>query len=139
MVAFPELYNQFSSLPYNSALIRTANGISFRAMFAILIYIGIILCLFISLILIFKKSKKTLLAIIVLGAGICSRILIGFSATVWASGDRTCFCLMISMIVICLLILEHNDEKSIQKFVNLATVFFVLGFLEHFILNYIYW
>ena len=94
------------------------------------IYIMTILCLFISLILIFGKRCKTIIAILVLGAGICSKIMLGFSATVWASGNRTGFVLMVSMIITTILILEEQKKNVIDKFLTMIMICGIFSLFE---------
>lgn len=49
----------------------------------------------------------------------CSKIMLGFSATVWASGDRTGFVLLVSMIITTILILQEQEEKNMDNFLNI--------------------
>lgn len=122
----PKFIYSFKDYPVENVL--TQNG---NAGYMILsIYMAIILCIFISLILIFRKQYRTILAILILGAGMCAKIMLGFSPTVWASGDRTGFILMISMILVIILILEEQNEKMIDNFLNIIIACGIFSFFE---------
>lgn len=118
-VIAPDFVYVFLSIPEETALLQSGVVTPLENYMALIIFVVIIFCLFISLILIFGKRYQTLLAIIILGAGICSKIMLGFSATVWASGDRTGFVLLVSMIIATILILQEQEENIIDKFLNI--------------------
>ena len=75
--------------------------------------ISVIMCLmFIYLLLVIFK-KDNLLPVFILLAGICSRIMMGFSPTIFASGERTFLFLYMSIIIVCLLVIYklYEDKK----------------------------
>ena len=65
------------------------------------------------------RKNQTVLTIMIFGAGLCSKIMLGFSATVWASGNRTGFVLLVSMIITIIFILQEQDEKLMDRFLNI--------------------
>lgn len=83
-----------------------------------MIYFGNIGCIFISLYLVFGNTSKSLIAILVFGAGICSRILMGFIVTVFASGNRTQLIFIVMMIVLILMMLEKQEKKFNENVFN---------------------
>lgn len=64
------------------------------------VYLFLIGCIAFSVYFLHGKSKETLLQLVILGAGLLSRVIIGLSPTIYASGDRTAiFCSMAVLIV----------------------------------------
>lgn len=88
-------------------------------------------CLFISVAILFGKSKKTFIAILCIGAGICTRMMMGFSASVFASGYRTQLIFLTSMIIISNLILEENDEEKLSSYTNLLIPFVCISIINN--------
>lgn len=78
------------------------------------------ICIALSLILIFKKLNNNV-AVLVFFVGLSSRLIMGFSPTVFVSGERTMLFFEFSMIIVSILlwqeIIKKNDknEKKIQK------------------------
>lgn len=117
------IFGVYSLIPdYNSALIEFLKGgmihyrmteatYSFKLMPDI---IFLIIC-FIMILCIWSLTENInhkLLAVFAFGLGLGSRMLMGFSPTVWASGYRT-FCIMfITFIYIALIVLKQEKIKS---------------------------
>lgn len=81
----------------------------FSPLFDIL-YLGVLVCVLYTVSQLMKNRLLTLKIYTVLAAGIASRMLMGFSPTVWASGYRT-FCIMfLSFIITASIIL--NTERT---------------------------
>lgn len=78
------------------------------------------ICLSLSILLIFKNLKNNI-AILVFLVGLASRVIIGFSPTVFSSSDRTMIFFQFAMIIVSILIwqelIKKNDklDKKIQK------------------------
>ena len=78
------------------------------------------ICIALSLILIFKKLNNNV-AVLVFFVGLSSRLIMGFSPTVFVSGERTMLFFEFAMIIVSILlwqeIIKKNDknEKKIQK------------------------
>ena len=84
----------------------------FSPLFDIL-FVIVLVCVLYTVAHILKNKKLTLASYTVLAAGMASRMLMGFSPTVWASGYRT-FCIMIiSFIIVSVIIL--NIERTVKK------------------------
>lgn len=132
----PDFTYIFLSIPEKTTLIQSGAFIPLENYMALIIFVITILCMFLSLILVFGKNYKTILAILVLGAGVCSKIMLGFSATVWASGNRTGFVLMISMIITIILILQEQKEKVIDNFLNITMVCGIFSVFEKIIASF---
>lgn len=78
------------------------------------------ICIAMSLLLIFKNLKNNV-AILVFLVGLASRLIMGFSPTVFLSGERTMLFFEFSMIIVSILVwqelIKKNDksDKKIQK------------------------
>lgn len=78
------------------------------------------ICLIMSLLLIFKNLKNNV-AILVFLIGLASRLIMGFSPTVFLSGERTMLFFDFSMIIVSIIVwqelIKKNDknDKKIQK------------------------
>ncbi len=78
------------------------------------------ICLIMSLLLIFKNLKNNV-ALLVFLVGLASRLIMGFSPTVFLSGERTMLFLDFSMIIVGLLVWQElikksdKNDKKIQK------------------------
>lgn len=107
-----------------------------ESLMILMIYVAIILTWFISLILLFGKNNRTIIAILILGAGVCSKIMLGFSPTVWASGNRTGFILILSMIITIILIFQNENEKVIDNFLNICIACGILSIFEKGVENF---
>jgi len=84
----------------------------FSPLFGIL-FVLVLICVLYTVAHLLEDKILTLKAFIILAAGMASRMLMGFSPTVWASGYRT-FCIMIiSFIIVTVIIL--NRERTVVK------------------------
>lgn len=66
----------------------------------ILYYLVVLLCVIISIYWIHGRSFETLLELIIIAAGFMSRFMIGFSPTIYASGDRTALFASVALLII---------------------------------------
>ena len=82
--------------------------------------------LFISLYLTFGNTKKTLISILAFGAGVCSKLIMGFMPTVYASGARTNLIFLVMLISLIVMMLEKIDKKYKYMLLNLLIIFAVL-------------
>jgi len=80
----------------------------------LMISLVVITCIFISLLLIFKKLRNNV-AFYVFGCGLATRILMGFSPTVFVSRNRTCIFLEFACLICALLIWQEFIKKAEKK------------------------
>ncbi len=77
-----------------------------------IIFIIIVAIMLINILSLVNSNGKRFYCVIILGLGLGSRMLMGFSPTVWASGCRT-FCIMfITFILTALLIVTQKEQKK---------------------------
>ena len=74
---------------------------------ATLLIIGLLICLLVGIYLAFDNKKKAIFSCLLLLMGAFSRIIMGFSPTVWASGMRTYYILFVVSTIIILLLFEE--------------------------------
>ena len=80
----------------------------------LIISLAVIACIFVCLLLIFKKLKHNI-AFYVFGCGLVTRILMGFSPTVFVSRNRTCIFLEFACLICALLIWQEFIKKTEKK------------------------
>ena len=136
---FPELIEQFSSFQINTV----ETWINMRNFNILANYIPLILCIInfgfmmISIYLVFGNRLKSVIAILVLGAGICSRLMMGFMPSIFVSGNRTQLTFIITMIVLSIMILDDESENSIMKAKNILLLPSFLAILNSVYLSLI--
>ena len=65
-----------------------------------LYYLVVLLCVIISICWIHGRNFETLLELTIIAAGFMSRFMIGFSPTIYASGDRTALFASVALLII---------------------------------------
>lgn len=76
------------------------------------IYFVVGIALLVGLYLVFRQSFKSILCIGLFIGGLGSRFMLGFSPSVWVSGNRTYTFLFFSLLVICILIIKQFYEDQ---------------------------
>lgn len=88
-----------------------------------------------SLLLIFKKLNNNV-ALIVFFAGLASRLLMGFSPTIFSSGERTMiffeFAMIISSILIWQELMKKNDKNDIKIQKRTGIIIKCIGAIQYF-------
>ena len=83
-------------------------------------------------------GKKNLLPVFIILAGFCSRFIVGFSPTIFASGPRTAFFMYMSLIIVLIIILykiyDENKLNSNKKYliISVLLVFSICNYLNIF-------
>ena len=77
-----------------------------------------VVCIFVSTTMAFGKNLKSLVMLLLIGAGLCTRFMMGFVPSVDESGYRTHLILLICMIICSILVLD--EEEKIEKYNMLA-------------------
>lgn len=101
----PSIYNPVNSMTKYGIIeiiplaILTISGLSFMS--------SIYIC--------FKNTFKSLLCIYILLLGFASRIIMGFSPTIWASNDRTFLYMYFSIIIFSLMLYQELYELKYKK------------------------
>ncbi len=74
----------------------------------ILYYMVVLLCILMTIYWIHGRTRETLLELTLLLGGLLSRILMGFSPTIYASGDRTALFASIALLIIVMRNVQRN-------------------------------
>ncbi|MBR4051281.1 MAG: hypothetical protein IKK09_12355 [Clostridia bacterium] len=77
-----------------------------------LLFLLVLICFAVSVVSLLKTKTSRMISALILAAGFGSRILMGFSPTVWASGYRTFAILFVSFILAALLIINESSGLS---------------------------
>lgn len=73
-----------------------------------IIFLIIAVCVLITIAFLFKDKLEVLKAFLLLGTGLGTRLIMGFSPTVWASGYRTFAIFIITMIIVAVMIADKH-------------------------------
>lgn len=129
---FPFINLFFDEFGTKDVKLTAANCNNLFNVLPIVFSLGITICIVLSLLLIFKKLKNNV-ALLIFLAGLASRVMMGFSPTVFVSGERTRIYFDFAMIIASLLVwlefkknTEKIDIRSInrtEKAIQLAGVF----------------
>lgn len=87
-------------------------------------YLLIILCLIISFMIVCDNRQDFLVYGVVLGSGFAGRVAVGYSPSIYVSGDRTCLFLY-GAVIFCTIKLLYDHKESHPKF--LRTVCLLTG------------
>ena len=95
---------------------------------ATLIVLGLLICLLIGLYYSFENPQKGLFASLLMMMSFCSRIIMGFSPTVWASGMRTYYIIyLVAAILVSMLFFEIDKLKLTNKAPIISLVVTIIG------------
>ena len=131
---FPKLMEVMGLYSKNELIINSTNLTDFSMYIPIAIYGVILLCIFINIFLIFRKSNTGIVAAIVYLLGLATRGVMGFSPTVFASAERPSLFLYFAFVIITLLIYKKmlDENKNISNITTLYIVFSLLNVLNSF-------
>ncbi len=114
---FPFLKSFVGTLTENKVILTSANCSNLVFVIPIVFSMVILICLVLSILLIFKNLKNNT-AILVFLVGLASRLIMGFSPTIFASGSRTIIFFEFAMIIASILIwqelVKKNDKNDIK-------------------------
>ncbi|VUZ22678.1 Uncharacterised protein [Acetobacterium wieringae] len=111
-------YNNISNLigavPPNG-MITVDNYLSLFPYVKLAIFLFTGISIVIGLYLVFGNTYKTIFAEALLFGGIASRVILGFSPSIWVSGDRTYLFLYFCLLMISLMIINQIKEDNLKK------------------------
>ncbi len=87
--------------------------------FQTLVYLAVMACVALTIALLYGKSRETGFQLLILGAGLLSRVIVGFSPTLYASGDRTAIYCSAAILIVTL--------RNLQYFLGLKPGTFLKG------------
>lgn len=93
------------------------------------IYLGLVACVALTICFIHGKSRETVLELVILGGGLCSRVMMGFSPTIYASGERTSLYCSVAVLIVCLRNLQFFWNRSTEKRERAVLGIYVAGLI----------
>lgn len=79
---------------------------------------GIVLCILLGLYESFERKESGLLAVLIVLLGLATRFVMGFSPTIWASGERTFSILYFSLIVCSIMLFNQIAKCGSSRFLR---------------------
>jgi hypothetical protein len=129
---FPNIYNLMMEQNFTSHLYVSLENSNIIKYYVPVIISAINLgLLFLTVYLAFRNSKKLIIGILCIGAGICTRLLMGFVPSVFVSGNRTQIIFLVSMIIISVLILDDKKEETLKNYINILIPFVLLTAIDY--------
>ncbi|MFA0816677.1 MAG: DUF6056 family protein [Anaerofustis sp.] len=102
-----------------NALTQYGTGATFsslHSLFPDVLFGGIVLCILFGLYEAFERKESGLFAVFVVLLGLSTRFVMGFSPTIWASGERTFAILYFSLIVCSVMLFNQIAKYSSLRF-----------------------
>lgn len=91
-------------------------------------------CLILSVYLAFGGTKKGIIALLTICAGIASKFIMGFVVTVFVSGIRAQFLFIISMIILTMMLLDDKSPRYLKNVSNVLVISAILMTINNFCL-----
>lgn len=91
------------------------------------IYMGLLICVVFTIYFLHGKSRETLFELLILGAGLLSRLIIGFSPTIYASGTRTALFCTAAILIVCLRNLQFSLGKGAAAWEKIVLTAYIIG------------
>jgi len=131
-----DLKNYFPRIiSYRDAMMQqgTIDRITFKAFIPDLILIFVFCCILYSLFICSKDRQKTSFMLYLLLVSLASRFMMGFSPTVWASGERTSLFMYFGFIAISTMMIQEIDtildkEHILRRLSKLSLIVFYVFF-----------
>ena len=116
-------------------LLNATNFYNPLAYLPLILYLAVIGTFIISLYLVFKNTYKSVLTILIFTAGLCTRLIMGFSPTIFVSTYRPDIFMCFSIIICGLLIYNEMDDKHKYKklIFNIMLALAAISFITNFI------
>lgn len=111
---FERHFTKVSSLIENNELVNGYNYVWGYSYLPLVLYCLVLLCVLVCLALVAKSWEEFFGYFFLLGIGLASRVVMGFSPTLYVSGERTFLYLYVTIIVAIVTMLEKNREELKQ-------------------------
>lgn len=135
---FPELQEFYELLTTKDMLLTVENCNKLYSAFPIIFSFTNFICILMSILLITKKYKDNIAAL-VFTAGVASRVIMGFSPTVFVSKTRTMIFLDFAMIIVSYIIWQELKKKEIKHIDIITALIKITAGIQYFnTLIYIY-
>ena len=132
LAGYNNIANLIGNIPANG-MITVDNHLSLFPYVKLAIFLITAIAVVIGLYLVFDNTYKTILAETLLFGGTASRVIIGFTPSIWVSGDRTYLFLYFCLLMISLMIIKQMKEENLSKSWHWSLIYYtlvVLGILS---------
>lgn len=126
VVGYNNMSNLVGEVPTNG-MITVDNYLSFFPYVKLAVFLMTAITVMIGLYLVFGNTHKTILAEALLFGGTASRVILGFSPSIWISGDRTYLFLYFCLLIISLMIISQMKADHLKKSWCWSTTYYVLA------------
>ncbi len=124
------------ALVYNAQLPGFSPYTSLQTGFQAAVFLGLCVCLPVTIFLVHGRSRETLLQLLILGAGLLSRVIVGLSPTFFTSGGRTAIYASAAVLIVVLrnvqIFLQSGAGKAAR---TVLFLYFVLNMIHSVGLN----
>lgn len=110
-------YGYFGFIPYSLGEVLLQAGI----------YLGLMICVAVTIYFLHGKSRETLFELLILGAGLLSRLIVAFSPTIYISGTRTTLFCSAAILIICLRNLQFFRNKAAEEWKKEVLTGYIMG------------
>ena len=132
---FPHITSFYDLLASEEVLLTAATSNNLLYAAPVMFSMAVIVCLIMTILLIFKNLKNNI-ALLVFLVGLASRLIIGFSPTVFISGQRTMIFFEFAMIIVAMLVwqelIKKTDKADIKVQNRLSITIKLLGAMQYF-------
>lgn len=111
------IFEFYGWIPYPMSMVLLQAGV----------YLAILISVALTIYFLHGRSYETLFELIVLGAGLLSRLILGFSPTLYASGERTTLCCSLAVLAVCLRNLQFFWNGQAAKWNRLLLSAYIAG------------
>ena len=128
---FPRVPNIVKSVTKYGTITKD-NFQQIQSYIPIVLLASISICFLISLYFCFEDKNKRMLVLFIALVGLASRIVMGFSPTIWASMERTFIYMYFSLIICAVMVYVELTESEVVKLKwtnNIMEIFSVLSFV----------
>ena len=131
---FPHITSFYDLLATEEVLLTAATANNLLYAVPVMFSMFVIVCLIMTILLIFKNLKNNV-ALLVFLVGLASRLIIGFSPTVFISGQRTMIFFEFAMIIVAMLVwqelIKKNDKNDLKIQGRISATIKILGAMQY--------
>lgn len=106
----------FGWIPYSMGAVLLQAGV----------YLGLLICVALTIYFLHGRSRETLFQFVILGAGLLSRLIIGFSPTIYESGERTTLFCSAAIVIVCLRNLQLFWNKTTTEWIKIVLAGYIV-------------
>lgn len=94
--------------------------------FQVIVYLAVLACVAVTIYFIHGKTEETVLELLILAAGFASRVIMGFSPTLYASGDRTALFSSSAILIVTMRNIRFWLDKEPRRYMKAAGCIYII-------------